>query len=328
MRLSTQWVPVLEVCQFYYLHRSITLTTWTQVQEELKTQAPSPENPNGYPDMLLKHRHVEFLWDPYERDGEHAVAQMTWDIIPQPTSCDGNIASAGVECVPEFIGELLDRIEECQFLYTITAIIFNLFPSATPWLVSMALKSQVGERRGTYYNMLLLHTAENAGFASELVFPVQQNTQKDAKIPSPFNCWPLPRNAGLWTLENVQSGIKTIAADVKLRVNTGGQFVTSPMGIRFVKRCSNYLSMMYGSDVCTIELDMAYGTWGATDLMHQFEFHRIRESGARFHWGLNFEGFESDLLPWLYPRLGDFRAQKKMPLGSIFSVFPFLEARA
>ena len=199
---------VLEVCQFYYLHRSITLTTWTQVQEELKTQAPSPENPNGYPDMLLKHRHVEFLWDPYERDGEHAVAQMTWDIIPQPTSCDGNIASAGVECVPEFIGELLDRIEECQFLYTITAIIFNLFPSATPWLVSMALKAQIGERRGTYYNMLLLHTAENAGFASELVFPVQQNTQKDAKIPSPFNCWPLPRNAGLWTLENVQSGIK------------------------------------------------------------------------------------------------------------------------
>lgn len=176
-----------------------------------------------------------------------------------------------------------------------------------------------GNKTGKYYYVMLLNVAQNAGFATEYAFPLQKPTpissySLNSLVSSassailgndPYEVWPdSSREAGDYTIENVKEGIDVISQEARLALSNQKNFFTSPMGVRFVGKSIMPLSMMYGSDACTIELDMAYGTPGGFDTLENIG-PKILDVGARFHWGLSVENGQSNptLIQQAYPEV-------------------------
>merc|ERR1711972_518242 len=99
------------------------------------------------------------------------------------------------------------------------------------------------------------------------------------------------------------------------------------MGVRFVNQSDKYLSMMNGCRTGMVELDMAFGTFGYEEILRRLGYSLVEETGARFHWGLNFSNLTGagGILHKMYPQLGTFKRelQKFNAQGTYNNKFTF-----
>lgn len=81
---------------------------------------------------------------------------------------------------------------------------------------------------------------------------------------------------------------------------------SSPPSLRFVKRSSCQLAMMYGRDTMMLEMGMLVCANGADDLLKGYEQQLSAEFRARPHWGLDLNVLSSfDRVRALYPESAD-----------------------
>lgn len=215
-------------------------------------------------------------------------------------------------------------IQKCQITYDLTALLFRVLPGIIPFLTNAPMQTQVleGNKSGKYYSVMLLNVAQNAGFATEYAFPLQQPVNNDPSSLStalstlstvitgadgnPYSVWPASiEAAGDYTIDNVKKGIDHISVEAKRALSADKKtYFTSPMGVRFVKNSIMPLSMMHGSDSCMIELDMAYGTPGGYETLVKIG-PQLLGAGARFHWGLSIKEGQSDkkIIQQAYPEI-------------------------
>lgn len=203
-------------------------------------------------------------------------------------------------------------IQKLQITYDLTALLFKVVPGIIPFLTNAAMQTQIleGNKSGKYYFVMLLNVAQNAGFATEYTFPLQQPVNNDLISHStahstlstvmtgtdagPYAVWPTSIGAaGDYTMDNVKKGIDIISEEAGSELSAKTEYFTSPMGVRFVKNSLMPLSMMHGSDACTIELDMAYGTPDGYTSLKKIG-PQLLGVGARFHWGLSIDEGQSD----------------------------------
>ncbi|MFZ5444486.1 MAG: D-arabinono-1,4-lactone oxidase [Myxococcota bacterium] len=63
------------------------------------------------------------------------------------------------------------------------------------------------------------------------------------------------------------------------------QWVSSPIGLRWVKASEDYLSPQYGRDTVMLEMPIMKGTPNATDTLDRYANYMMDTWGARPHWG-------------------------------------------
>lgn len=94
------------------------------------------------------------------------------------------------------------------------------------------------------------------------------------------------------------------------RFLAGQGFITSPLGLRFIRGSDAYLSPAWGRDSCMIEVPTLYGTPGKDALLRDHQRFMFQQ-GGRPHWGcLNYAAPAQ--LPALYPMLGRFLAARRV----------------
>lgn len=94
----------------------------------------------------------------------------------------------------------------------------------------------------------------------------------------------------------------TIAAELRERK----WLHSSPPSLRFVRKSSAHLAMMYGRDTTMLEMGMLACANGDDDLLETYEKRFIQEFQARPHWGLDLNVLESFAqVRALYPESAD-----------------------
>jgi len=98
---------------------------------------------------------------------------------------------------------------------------------------------------------------------------------------------------------------EAVIAFFQERANSQNLYITSPIGLRFVKAAKAHLSPSFGRDTCMIEVPTLLGTPKARetfDAYHDFLFEKFN---GRPHWG-QVNDMPADRLKALYPELGSF----------------------
>lgn len=99
--------------------------------------------------------------------------------------------------------------------------------------------------------------------------------------------------------------VEAVMALLAQRSTETGCYLTSPIGLRFVRKGEAYLGPQYGRDTCMMETPSLAGTTGAEETL--FEIHRMLATrfDARPHWGqINHLGAE--ILQPRFPRFCQF----------------------
>lgn len=63
------------------------------------------------------------------------------------------------------------------------------------------------------------------------------------------------------------------------------QWVSSPIGMRWVKKSEDYLSPQYGRDTVMLEMPILKGTPNAAETLDRYATYMMSTWGARPHWG-------------------------------------------
>ena len=216
---------------------------------------------------------------------------------------------------------ILAKIQTLQVIYDLVAKLEYSLPELSPYLSNAALKTQTTmlNKRGKYYEVNLLGTSENAGFASEYAFPLEvyepsAENSCGAGAGGPYHIWPAAaREGGQYDLTHLNNGMHIISESAYSiwrygrtggLIKRGGHFLTSPMGVRPVAASDKALSMMFGCRTVMLELDMAHGTFAGMATLRTLGF-RLNAAGCRFHWGLNFDDGQANLrqIEQAYPQI-------------------------
>lgn len=206
------------------------------------------------------------------------------------------VCAAAKRKLTELEFQILVKVQGLQVTYDLVALLMHFVPEICPLCCNAALGTQetVQNKRGPYYDIFLLGTPENAGFASEYAFPLQEYTPVDDSNGQ-FGIWaPTPSAAGNYTLVHLERGLREITetgysiwSAGRTATGRGGHFLTSPMGVRTVAASEKFLSMQHAVRTMMVELDMAFGTYAGYDTLQTLGF-RLNQLGCRFHWGLDF----------------------------------------
>jgi len=228
-------------------------------------------------DILRQNRHLEVLINPYELPGKekHSCLITQRNICPPDTKTNWFRLHRAVLYtiigwfVPDFV------------MNSVLRFLFNTFPKLTPAIIQTSLKTL---RDGCYidksFKVLDLGKANNiSAYSTEIAFPSNQYINA---VDALF---------GLF---------EKIAHD-------GGQYITSPFSLRFVKSSDHYLSMQYGEPgdfVCMIEFPVLNGTVGGIEILARIEAEMYKFGGIP-HWGqYNHAGIGDETLSALYPKFG------------------------
>jgi hypothetical protein len=226
-------------------------------------------------DILKDNRHFEVLINPYEFKVKerHSCLITQRNICPPETKTDWFRMHRAV--LYTIIGWLVPNF----VMNAVLRFFFNTFPKSTPAFIQASLKTL---RDGCYvdksFKVLDLGKANNiSAYSTEIAFPSDQYIN---------------------AVEALLKLFKKIAKD-------GGQYITSPFSLRFVKTSDHYLSMQYGKKddyVCMIEFPVLNGTVGGIEILARIEAEMYKYGGIP-HWGqYNNVGIGNETLNKLYPK--------------------------
>lgn len=220
-------------------------------------------------DIIRQHRHFELLINPYNTQNDHTVIITTRDVDP-----DGK-KPMGRARYRNFLPSLLAGLPQAGDIAT---MLFNLSPGAIPERIDQAL-NQLEDDEFTNDSYKVLNQGARqlkfVGCAIETCFSMDK------------------------FIEGIE---KVFELAEEFRWN-GEHYLTSPIGIRFVKASPAYLSMMHDQDSCTIEVPVISGTIGWRNTLEKMEL-ALADLGGRTHWGLGFHPVtDLDTLRERYPQI-------------------------
>ena len=251
-----------------------------------------------------------FVWGSIEKTAASAIGEPGAAAPPNClAACLAGCKAEGKRLLSAIEFAILAKIQMLQVVFDLVAVLEYALPELSPYLSNAALKTQtlMLNKRGKYYEVFLLGTAENAGFASEYAFPLEvyepaENSREAGAEGSdprgPYHIWPAAaQEGGQYDLTHLHTGMRIITESAYSSwrygrtsglIKRGGHFLTSPMGVRFVAASDKPLSMMFGCKTVMLELDMVHDTFAGIATLRTLGF-RLNAAGCRFHWGLNFD---------------------------------------
>ncbi len=163
-------------------------------------------------------------------------------------------------------------------------MIVNCFPKATPGFIQLSIATLTDSNYiAKSFKVLNLGKANNlAAFGMEIAFP------------------------GHRYLDAVEAILQIVAESRR----DGGQYLTGPVSLRFVRTNPFFLSMQYGKReddfVCMIEFPTISGAIGSIELLARIE-SAMYAYGGKPHWGQvnHVGGTGHSSLPALYERWPD-----------------------
>jgi len=163
---------------------------------------------------------------------------------------------------------------------SVVTFLLNTFPELVPQFIESALKALVGTYIDDSDKVFLLPAPPDYGIGCEVGFQLKaDNTTFDSA-----------------SLKNVVSRIRSKVEEVKKY----HMYLTSPISLRFVKKCDAYLSMMAKGDVCMFEIPVIDGTANGNELLKIIEKMLI-DNGGTPHWGLDFDVFRGNDIKNRFP---------------------------
>jgi hypothetical protein len=228
----------------------------------------------GVRPQLEKYRHLEFLINPHRTEGDHTT------IITKRVYQEGNNVPKGRpghrNCLPSLLAGL--KITPKVFIR-----LFNMTRKKTPQYLDKSLRGLSDEEFTNKSYEVLNQGTKQLKFvagAIEIGFPVER------------------------TIEAIEKVMEICARNVEIH----GRYLTSPIGVRFVKKSDAFMSMMHGHDTCMIEIPSMINTREWKEQLIDME-QELLAIGGRPHWGLNmkFKGETRFRCESYYPRFHDWR---------------------
>ena len=146
----------------------------------------------------------------------------------------------------------------------------SLVPTAVPFLMDEALKSTV---------------------ASNVVMPSTEALDFGAPNSVPVLATSLGFDAA-----NADSALRALVTELN-GWTAQNQWVSSPIGMRWVKGSADYLSPQYGRDTIMLEVPVMKGTPNAAETLDRYATYMMDTWGGRPHWGqqnpMNRQRFEA-----------------------------------
>ncbi|HKO51169.1 MAG TPA: D-arabinono-1,4-lactone oxidase [Polyangiaceae bacterium] len=166
-----------------------------------------------------------------------------------------------------------------EFLYRLLSWWMAHEPSAVPTLVDVAMTA-------TQASNVVLPAPKGLNFGAPNLAPV---TACSCAVPS--------------------DGIGELADDLiaffQQRAKSENSYITSPLGLRFVKAASAHLSPAFERDTCMIEVPTLLGTPKARETLNAYHDFLFEKYNGRPHWG-QVNDMPKERLKALYPKLSAF----------------------
>ena len=166
-----------------------------------------------------------------------------------------------------------------EFLYRLLAWWVEHHPDAVPVLIDAAITA-------TQASDVVMTAPNGLNFGAVNLAPV---TASACGVP----------------LANIGNVIDALIAWFQARARDTQSYMTSPIGLRFVKAASAHLSPAFGRDTCMIEVPTLLGTPRARDTLDRYHDFLFQHFGGRPHWG-QVNDMPGIRLRELYPKLDAF----------------------
>jgi len=247
-------------------------------------------------DILRDNRHLEVLINPYELNGKEKHSCL----ITRRNICSPDTPTNWFRLHRAWLYTVIGWLVPDFLMNAVLRFFFNTFPKLTPKIIQASLKTlRDGCYIGKSFKVLDLGKANNiSAYSTEIAFPSDKYISAvDALLPL----------------------FEKIARD-------GGQYITSPFSLRFVKTSDHYLSMQYGEEedyVCMIEFPVLNGTVGGMEILARIEAEMYKFGGIP-HWGqYNHVGIGDETLNTLYPKFSAWMSvyRKLCPNGTFQNDF-------
>ena len=134
----------------------------------------------------------------------------------------------------------------------------SLNPTAVPYLIEEALKSCVAAN-------VVMPSPEALDFGAPNTVPVHASSLGFDAATADETLQALMKEFSSWTAQ--------------------GQWISSPIGMRWVKGSQDFLSPQYGRDTVMLEVPIMKGTPNATQTLDRYAEYMMDRWGARPHWG-------------------------------------------
>jgi hypothetical protein len=163
-----------------------------------------------------------------------------------------------------------------EFLYRLLSWWMAHEPSAVPTLVGVAMTA-------TQASNVVLPAPKGLNFGMPNLAPV---TACSCAVAS----------------DDIGDLVDDLNAFFQQRAEKERAYITSPLGLRFVKAASAHLSPAFGRDTCMIEVPTLLGTPKARETLNAYHDFLFHEYNGRPHWG-QVNDMPKERLKALYPKL-------------------------
>jgi hypothetical protein len=200
--------------------------------------------------LLNEARHVMILVNPYETKGDHTCLVTRINITSdKPQNWLDKVRSLAAR-----------KFSEMRIIYWYARLKFWLFSRSTPKLIDRSIRSLRDE---SYINKAHFVLYQGSEFVKERAF--------DAEFAFDMNA-------------DYISVVEKIFETTKHFMEKGKIYMTSPVGIRFVKASDAFLAPEYKRDICYVDTPFLQGTVGADELLEACQ--DLMFAGGGFpHWG-------------------------------------------
>jgi L-gulono-1,4-lactone dehydrogenase len=166
-----------------------------------------------------------------------------------------------------------------EFFYRLLSWWLQKEPSAVPFIMDVALSA-------TQASDVVLTAPKGLNFGAPNLAPV---TACSCGVPS----------------ENIGDLADSLIAFFQDRAEQEGAYITSPVGLRFVKGAKAFLSPAFERDTCMIEVPTLLGTPKARETLKAYHDFLYENYNGRPHWG-QVNDMPGDRLAQMYPSLDAF----------------------
>lgn len=224
---------------------------------------------NQIAELLQANRHFEIWVNPYEVKGKHGC------LVTKRNIFEGEVRS-----LPLGRRSRKWLIENVVLLFRkVPALIFRFFYKSTPALIASSMKGVIdydGYIDKSFEVMHLGNANFVKGYSGEYAVSLEDNLFIDA--------------------------VDAILEEAKKNREIGQLYHTSPISLRFVKKCDALLSMMHGEDKCMIEVPLLVGTKGRFQILDKIEHRLFKLGKIRPHWG-QYNNLGENTIRELYPEI-------------------------
>ena len=272
---------ILELEPMYWLEESKELSTWSRVSALLKEKKRAFLTKDAAGNPI---RGLSILVNPYSNEkGDHTCLVVRHKLVSPPKKRSLNAR------LRNLTGSLLAEVQPISLItYHIAKLIGRRFPKRVPGLLERSIRSLKDK---TYINKGYKVLYQGVEYIKLRAYDSEYAFDIDAKGP------------------NYIDAINQIFEKAAEMAKEHNLYQTSPIGLRFVKRSTAYLTPEYGREVCYIDTAFLLDTKGADEMLDHYQDIFLRNDGIP-HWGKINNRLQGrpDLLIKYYPKLEEWQS--------------------